>query len=71
MISLSDQQLEIVMDAAAELPAEKRTLLLERVAARLRLVGRFHRPRSRVSPCAPACTTWIFKLRATRAKSRV
>jgi hypothetical protein len=39
VISLSDKQLEIVMDAAADLPVEKRALLLERVAARLRLAG--------------------------------
>jgi hypothetical protein len=39
MISLSDKQLEIVMDAAAELPVEKRLLLFERIAARLRLIG--------------------------------
>jgi hypothetical protein len=39
MISLSDKQLEIVMATAAKLPVEKRALLLERIAARLRLVG--------------------------------
>ena len=42
MISLSDKQLAIVMDAAADLPVEKRALLFERIAARLRLVGRFN-----------------------------
>jgi hypothetical protein len=42
MISLSDRQLALVMDAAAELPIEKRALLLERIAARLRLIGRFN-----------------------------
>ena len=48
MIALTDKQLTIVMDAAAELPIEKRTLLLERIAARLRLIGRFNdRDRSR------------------------
>jgi hypothetical protein len=31
MISLSDRQLALVMDAAAELPIEKRALLLERI----------------------------------------
>jgi hypothetical protein len=41
LISLSDKQLELVMDAAADLPVEKRTLLLERIAARLRLIDRF------------------------------
>jgi hypothetical protein len=30
------------MDAAAELPVDKRALLLERIAARLRLIGRFN-----------------------------
>jgi hypothetical protein len=40
MIALSDQQLEIVMTAATPLPPEKRALLLERVAAHLRLHGR-------------------------------
>jgi hypothetical protein len=39
MISLSDKQFAAVMDAAASLPVEKRALLLERIAARLRLVG--------------------------------
>ena len=42
MIALSDRQLEIVMDAAAELLVEKRAVLLERIAARLRLIGRFN-----------------------------
>lgn len=40
-ISLSDKQLEIVMDPAADLPVEKRAVLLERIAARLRLIGHF------------------------------
>ena len=39
MIALTDRQLELDMAAAAELPVEKRSLLLERIAARLRLVG--------------------------------
>jgi hypothetical protein len=39
VISLSDKQLEVVMDAAATLPVEKRALLLERIAARLRAVN--------------------------------
>ena len=39
LVSLSDRQLETVMDAAANLPVEKRALLLERIGARLRLVG--------------------------------
>jgi hypothetical protein len=30
------------MDAATELPVEKRAILLERIAARLRLIGRFN-----------------------------
>ena len=41
MISLSDQQLATVMDAARALPPEKRMLLLQRIAARLQLRGRF------------------------------
>jgi hypothetical protein len=40
MIALSDRQLEIVMAAATPLPPEKRSLLLERVAAHLQLYGR-------------------------------
>jgi hypothetical protein len=42
VISLSDKQPTIVTDAAANLPVEKRALLLERIAARLRLIGRFN-----------------------------
>jgi hypothetical protein len=37
MISLSDRQLGIVMEAAKALPPEKRSIYLERVAAMLRL----------------------------------
>ena len=33
LVSLSDKQLAIVMDAAAELPIEKPALLLEQIAA--------------------------------------
>ena len=39
MFALTDAQLEIVMVAAGSLPAEKRSVFLERVAARLRLHG--------------------------------
>jgi hypothetical protein len=39
MLSLSDDQLQIVMTAAGALPPEKRSLFLERLAARLRLRG--------------------------------
>ena len=39
MLALSDSQLQIVMTAAGGLPVEKRSLFLERVAARLRLHG--------------------------------
>jgi hypothetical protein len=39
MFSLNDSQLALVMTAAGPLPAEKRSLFLERVAARLRLYG--------------------------------
>ena len=39
MLALTDAQLEIVMVAAGSLPAEKRSVFLERVAARLRLHG--------------------------------
>jgi hypothetical protein len=39
MLALTDAQLEIVMVAAGGLPAEKRSVFLERVAARLRLHG--------------------------------
>ena len=38
-LALSDPQLQTVMDAAKDLPVEKRTLLLQRVAARLCLDG--------------------------------
>jgi hypothetical protein len=39
MLALSDDQLQTVMVAASGLPAEKRGVFLERVAARLRLHG--------------------------------
>jgi hypothetical protein len=39
MFALTDAQLEIVMVAAGSLPAEKRSVFLERVAARLQLRG--------------------------------
>jgi hypothetical protein len=37
MFALSDDQLALVMTAAGGLPVEKRSVFLERVAARLRL----------------------------------
>ena len=39
MFALSDAQLALVMTAAGGLPVEKRSVFLERVAARLRLHG--------------------------------
>jgi hypothetical protein len=39
MLALTDAQLEIVMVAAGRLPVEKRSVFLERVAARLQLRG--------------------------------
>jgi hypothetical protein len=39
MLALSDDQLATMMTAAGSLPAEKRSVFLERVAARLRLRG--------------------------------
>jgi hypothetical protein len=39
MFALSDDQLALIMTAAGGLPVEKRSVLLERVAARLRLRG--------------------------------
>jgi len=39
MLALSDSQLQIVMTAAGGLPVEKRSVFLERVAARLQLRG--------------------------------
>ena len=39
MFALTDTQLEIVMVAAGRLPVEKRSVFLERVAARLQLRG--------------------------------
>ena len=38
MISLSDEELGVITDAAALLSVEKRALLLERTAARLQLL---------------------------------
>jgi hypothetical protein len=40
MFSLSDSQLVAVMDAAADLPPDKRSTFLERIAARIRLRDR-------------------------------
>jgi hypothetical protein len=42
MLSLSDAQLRTVMTAAGDLSPEKRSIFLERVAARLNLRGRFN-----------------------------
>ena len=39
MLALNDNQLQIVMTDAGSLPVEKRSVFLERVAARLRLRG--------------------------------
>jgi hypothetical protein len=39
VLALNDAQLALVMTAAGSLPVEKRSVLLERVAARLRLRG--------------------------------
>ena len=38
-LALTDRQLQTVMTAASSLPIEKRSLFLERIAARLRLIG--------------------------------
>ena len=42
MLSLSHQQLQIVMDAARAVPQEKRAIFLERIAAMLTVRGRGH-----------------------------
>jgi len=41
MLSLSDQQLRSVMDAAARVAADRRDVFLQRVGAMLTLRGRF------------------------------
>jgi hypothetical protein len=41
MLALTDEQLKVVMIAASGLPPEKRSVFLERVAARLQLRGSF------------------------------
>ena len=41
MVSLSDNQLKIVMDAAAGLKPERRDIFLQRCGAMLRMRGRF------------------------------
>jgi hypothetical protein len=41
MISLTDQQLKTVMDAAAEIDPGRRDMYLQRVSAMLTLRGRF------------------------------
>jgi hypothetical protein len=40
MLGLTDNQLTIVMNAARQLPIEKRSIYLQRIAARLVLCGR-------------------------------
>jgi len=42
MLSLSSQQLHIVMQGAGTLPVEKRDLYLQRIAAMLAIRGRGH-----------------------------
>ena len=42
MLSLSDQQLRSVMDAAARVAADRRDVFLQRVGAMLTLRGRFN-----------------------------
>jgi hypothetical protein len=42
MLSLSSQQLQIVMQGAGNLPVEKRDLYLRRIAAMLAIRGRGH-----------------------------
>jgi hypothetical protein len=39
VLALNDAQLALVMTAAGSLPAEKRSVFLDRVAARLRVLG--------------------------------
>ena len=41
MVSLTDTQLKIVMDAAAALAPDRRDIFLQRVGAMLRMRGRF------------------------------
>jgi hypothetical protein len=41
MLALTDDQLRVVMTAAADLPPDKRDVFLQRVAARLGLHPRF------------------------------
>ena len=41
MLSLTDSQLDTVMDAAGSVPIERRSVFLERVGAILRMRGRF------------------------------
>jgi hypothetical protein len=40
-LGLTDHQLKLVMQAARPLPVEKRDVFLRRIAARLKLEGRF------------------------------
>ena len=42
MLSLSDRQLQTVMETAANIDADRRTIFLERVGAILKLRGRFN-----------------------------
>jgi hypothetical protein len=41
MVSLTDNQLEIVLTAARTVPIDRRSILMERIGAMLRLRGRF------------------------------
>jgi hypothetical protein len=42
MLGLTDNQLRVVMDAAATVPIEKRSVYLQRIAAMLTMRGRGH-----------------------------
>jgi hypothetical protein len=42
MLALSDSQLRTLMTSAADIPPEKRSMFLERVAAMLAMRGRGH-----------------------------
>jgi len=55
MLMLSEPQIEIVMTAAGGLPAEKRGLFVERVAARLQLNGAGSLPPISMRRCARRC----------------
>ena len=59
MLALSDAQLQTLMTFAADIPQEKRSMFLERVAAMLAMRGRGHFNDADVADVAPLALTGL------------